>query len=199
MITTIIFDLSEVYLGGMYGIEKKISEHTGIDVPHDFVVKQKVTGEFFHGKVTEEVFWKTLVDTNNWNINITTLQNLVRNQMVEIEGTREILEKLKENGYRMGLLSIHAKEWIDHVEEKFDFHKLFHSRTYSFEVGVSKPDPEAFRHILAKLGAKPSECIFIDDYHVNTTAAEKLGITTIVFKNAAQLKEDLLKMGIKLD
>ncbi len=198
MISTIIFDLSEVYLGGMYGIEQKISKLTGIPVPQDFVMKQKITRDFFHGVVTEEIFWKTLINENTWNINASTLGEIVRDQMVEIEGTREIMEKLKDNGYRLGLLSVHAKEWIDHVEEKFDFHKLFHSRTYSFEVGVSKPDPEAFRHILERLGASPSECLFIDDYHVNTTAAEKLGISTIIFTHAEQLKEDLVKMGIRI-
>lgn len=168
MITTIIFDLSEVYLGGMYGIEEKIALHSGQEVPNDYIHRLDVTHDFFHGKITEEEFWKGLIENHSWNIDIPTLKKLVRSQMTEVEGTRDIMERLHKNGYKLGLLSIHAKEWIDHAESQFDFHKLFHSRLYSFEAGVSKLDPRAFEMILEKLGASPQECLFIDDHYVNT-------------------------------
>lgn len=196
MITTIIFDLSEVYLGGMYGIEEKITAHSGQEVPNDYIHKLDVTHDFFHGKITEEEFWKGLIENHSWNIDIPTLKQLVRSQMTEVEGTRDIMEQLYKNGYKLGLLSIHAKEWIDHVESQFDFHKLFHSRLYSFEAGLSKPDPRAFEMILEKLGANPQECLFIDDYFVNTQAAEQLGISTIIFENARQLKNELKLLNI---
>lgn len=196
MISTIIFDLSEVYLGGMYGIEEKIAAHSGQAVPNDYIHTLDVTQDFFHGKITEEEFWKGLIEGHKWNIDIPTLKQLVRSQMTEVEGTRDIMERLHKNGYKLGLLSIHAKEWIDHVESQFDFHKLFHSRLYSFEAGISKPDPRAFEMILEKLGATPQECLFIDDYYVNTQAAESLGISTIIFENAKQLERELKLMEI---
>ena len=197
MITTIIFDLSEVYLNGMYRIEEKIGEATGQFVKDDYIHTLDVAKDFFNGKISEEEFWKSLIDTHDWNIEIPTLKKIIRDKMTEIDGTRNIIEGLKKNGYRLGLLSIHAKEWIDHLEEKFDFHRLFDSRLYSFEVGVGKPDPRAFKLILNNLKVTPQECLFIDDYFVNTQAAQALGITTIIFENAEQLKQELLLMEIK--
>lgn len=197
MITTIIFDLSEVYLRGMYGIEEKISHISGAEIPLDYIHLQQEAKDFFYGKISENEFWQRLITRHNWKIDIPTLKKLVRSQMTEIGGTREIMEKLHDKGYKLGLLSIHGKEWVEHVESKFDYHKLFHSKIYSFEVGVGKPDPKAFELILEKLGSKPEECLFVDDYEVNTKAARDLGIATILFENAKQLKNDLILMGIK--
>lgn len=198
MISTIIFDLSEVYLGGMYGLEEKISRISDTKVPPNYLYIQEETQDFFHGKITEDEFWTKLIDRHKWNIDIPTLKDLVRSQMTEIDGTREIIEKLNKNGYKLGLLSIHAREWIDHCEELFDYHKFFHSTLYSFEVGVCKPEPRAFQLILEKLKVTPQEALFIDDYDVNTRAAQSLGISTIVFENAMQLQKDLITMGIQM-
>jgi HAD superfamily hydrolase (TIGR01509 family) len=93
---------------------------------------------------------------------------------------------------------VHGKEWIDYCEKKFDYHKLFCSVTYSFEVGVSKPDPQAFNLILEKLHVTPTECLFIDDSLRNVEAAAKLGINAIQFENSKQLKSELQKLKIKL-
>ncbi len=191
MISTIIFDLSEVYLRGMFGIEEKISKEIKSLVPSDFIYKSKAAEEFFYGKITENEFWNRLITKNNWPITTEVLKNMVREQMTEIEGTRIIMEELYKKGYKMGLLSIHGREWVDHLEKRFDYHRLFHSRMYSFEVGVAKPDPKAFELILEALNAKPSDCLFIDDYDVNIHAAKELGISTILFENARQLKESL--------
>ena len=198
MITTIIFDLSEVYLRGMQGIEETISQESNSFIPKDFIHTQREAEEFFNGRITENEFWQSLVEKNKWNISVERLKSMVRDQMTEIEGTREILESLKEKGFKMGLLSIHGKEWVDHLEQKFDYHKLFHSRTYSFEVGVGKPDPRAFELIIEKLKVEPFECLFVDDYEVNVHAARELGIQGIIFENAEQLEKDLSLLGIEL-
>ena len=93
---------------------------------------------------------------------------------------------------------MHAKEWIDYCEEQYGYHELFDSISYSFEAVVSKPNKKAYEIILNKLLLSPSECLFIDDNPKNTEAAEKLGIRSIQFKDATQLKKDLKKLEIRL-
>lgn len=195
MISTIIFDLSEVYLQGLLGVEAEISKRINKKVANDAVFNE-VSTKFFHGQLTEEDYWTELVKKHNWNLTTDDLKKIVRSNIKEIDGTREIIEKLQIQGIKLGLLSIHAKEWITYAEQTFDFHKLFHSIIYSFEVGISKPDKRAYELILDKLKAKPEECLFIDDSKRNLVAAQKLGIQTIHFVNAVQLKEDLKKFEI---
>jgi epoxide hydrolase-like predicted phosphatase len=196
MITTIIFDLSEVYLHGMYGIESIIAARAGMPVIDDSLHTMPEAQQFFNGQITEDAFWTAMITHHDWPLTVTELKKLIRAHMKEIDGTRAIIEKLKSAGYRLGLLSVNTREWVDHCESVFDFHKLFHSVMYSFEVGVCKPDPKAFELILEKLAVKPEECLFIDDSATNIAAADKLGIQTILFKTPEQLQTDLQALKI---
>jgi epoxide hydrolase-like predicted phosphatase len=200
MITTIIFDLSEVYLYGMYQFERHLAPKLNLtreDSKRIFDIPE--LKEFFNGRLTEEEYFIKAIEKSKIDVSVDLLKKAVRKNFQEIEGTREIIEKLSKNGYKLGLLSVHTREWIDHCEKKFNYHKLFHSVMYSFEVQVCKPDKLAYQHILKKLDSKPQECIFIDDYDKNIESAKELGINVILFKNPNQLKSELRKFSIILD
>ena len=200
MITTVIFDLGEVYLNGIKGIERHLENILGIPVNEIYPkINGKELRDLFLGKITENLFWKKVIKRNGWKITAKDLKIAIRKNFSEVEGTREIIEKLKNLGYKLGLLSVHAKEWIDHLEKLYDFHKLFDSKVYSFEIKIGKPDERAYLAILKKLKAKPQECLFIDDHERNIVVAEKLKINSILFKNPNQLKKDLLKFNIAID
>ena len=125
-----------------------------------------------------------------------SIKKAIRNNFAEIKWTREIIEELKNKGYKMGLLSVHAKEWVEYLEKKFDYHKLFHSTMYSFDIGILKPDKRSYLLIMEKLKSKPEECLFIDDSEKNIIAAEELGINVVHFKNPEQLKKELEKLNL---
>lgn len=197
MITTIIFDLGEVYLYGLFKAYEPLSKILKISVEE---INRILQGEdlqaFFHGKISEEEYWGRIIVKNGWKIKIKNLKDLVRECFKEVDGTREIIEKLKEKGYRLGLLSVHTKEWVDYCEKKFEYHKLFHSRLYSFEVELCKPDKRIYLLLLEKLKSRPEECLFVDDMIKNVEAAEELGIKAIQFKSAKHLEDDLIKLNI---
>lgn len=197
MITTIIFDLSEVYLKGLLGTEKILESALKIPAKNIYSsFKGDHSIKFFHGEINEDEFWKAVINKGNWNINVEKLKEAVRSNFKEIEGTRKIIEELKSRGLKLGLLSVHGKEWVDYLEKKFDYHKLFHSKMYSFEAGISKPDRKSYELILEKLNAEPKECLFVDDNEKNTNAAKELGIEVINFKNPKQLEEELKKLKL---
>ncbi len=197
MIKTIIFDLAEVYLKGFCGIEdyfKDILDLKAIEI------KEKLQGPEFkllmEGKITEDKFWEKLIQRNNWRIGIDEFKKAIRNNFDEIKGVREIIEKLKDNGFKLGLLSDHAREWINHCNGKFDYHKLFHSTQYSFEVECCKTDKKIFELLLKKLGEKSENCLFIDDSEKNIAVAKSIGLNVIQFKNPKQLKKELTSFAI---
>ncbi len=45
------------------------------------------------------------------------------------------------------------------------------------EIGVAKPDPEVFHHVLGELGIAAEQALFIDDLAVNVEGARSVGIT----------------------
>lgn len=66
---------------------------------------------------------------------------------------------------------------------KFDYEFL------SFRIGARKPSGRIYRYALRKLKVKPSEAIFIDDMKRNISAARKMGINAILFRNLKELKK----------
>ena len=197
-ITTVIFDLSEVYLRGLWGTHEYLNDTHGTTIEeHDFWHMPELKA-MFRGEITEEEFWQKSIDRFSLNLTVSQLKEAVRQNFREIEGTKKIIETLKDNGYRLGLLSDHAKEWVAHCETRFDYHKLFHSTLYSFEVETCKPDRKVFEEILKRLGARPKECLFIDDWLPNLIGASKLGINTLLFKSPETLKQDLASIGVNI-
>lgn len=180
MITTIIFDLSDVYLQGI----------------KDSALLTYELDQLFLGRTTEVEFWQLIKKRYSWDTPIDDLKKAVRDNFKEIKGVRQIIERLSQSGYKLGLLSNHAKEWVEYCEITYKYHKLFHKTLYSFEVGLAKPSRDIFLLVLKKLKVKPEECIFIDDNKQNLAASKQLGIRPIHFTSAANLKKNLHKLKI---
>jgi putative hydrolase of the HAD superfamily len=108
------------------------------------------------------------------------------------------LERLSKN-YRLALLSNTDPIHMSHGEARFPFFRFFPIRIYSYRVGASKPDPIIYRQALqaCKIGA--DEAVYIDDVAAYAEAAQRLGITGIVFQSPEQLQSDLRNLGIQFD
>ena len=59
--------------------------------------------------------------------------------------------------------------------------RLLRSCYVSGELGLLKPHPEIYRHVLDDLGISAAEAVFIDNREANVRGAEALGITGHVF------------------
>ena len=57
------------------------------------------------------------------------------------------------------------------------------------DVSKAKPDPEVFLIAAEKLGAKPKDCIVIEDAIAGIKAANKAGMTSIGIGDKETLKE----------
>lgn len=95
---------------------------------------------------------------------------------------RALLEYVGTHHGHLGLaiLSNSADGAREKEEARFQFSKLFDPILYSHEIGVSKPDPKAFKHSLAEMRANSREVIFIDNLAENVAAAESIGMRGVV-------------------
>jgi putative hydrolase of the HAD superfamily len=72
----------------------------------------------------------------------------------------------------------------------------FFSACYvSGELGLLKPHPEIYRHVLADLGITPAETVFVDNRPANVAGARSIGITGHVFTGAGKLREFLTSLA----
>jgi 2-haloacid dehalogenase len=117
----------------------------------------------------------------NWRESITGI----------IDGTVELLEKLKKTGISLYGLSNWSTETFGMVRNEFEFFNLFDEILLSGEVKLIKPEPEIFELFLQRIGRPASECLFIDDSEPNIVTARKLGFDTVHFISPEHLKSEL--------
>jgi len=112
--------------------------------------------------------------------------------------SESFLEKLSKN-YRLALLSNTDPIHMSNEEARFPFFRFFPIRIYSYRVGASKPDPAIYREALQACRVQAEEAVYIDDIAAYAEAAQRLGMSGIVFQSPGQLQSDLRKLGIQLD
>lgn len=83
--------------------------------------------------------------------------------------------------YKLGIIS---DTWpsIVPVLEDFGILPYFDSITYSYTLGVYKPDPRMYRDALGKLGLPPEETVFVDDGADNLRGARDMGIQPVLIR-----------------
>ena len=114
------------------------------------------------------------------------------NTATPVLGMSRLVRELKEEGYRLYLLSNATKTfaercrmipWIDAVLSQFD------GLVFSALVGMAKPDREIYQYVLDTYSLQAEECLFVDDYQENIDGAKEIGILGYRFEgNAKQLK-----------
>ena len=109
----------------------------------------------------------------------------------QISGMQEVVEDLKAQGYRLYGLTNWAADTFALVRHTYPVFDLLDGIVVSGEEKVAKPDPRIFRILLERYHITPSDAVFIDDNKPNTDAARALGLQTILFQSAEQLRESL--------
>jgi HAD superfamily hydrolase (TIGR01509 family) len=148
--------------------------------------------EYIESKYTRlpdnDGFFQEVIKENNLQISKEELEILF-NQTPTRREMLDLVKKLKSDDIITAVLSTQMKVRADYIKANNDlsnFDYLF----FSNEMGVKKPDKEAFIPVLEKINHSPEKCIFIDDNQRNLDTAEKLGIKTVLFKNYDQFRKD---------
>lgn len=109
-----------------------------------------------------------------------------------IDGARETLIALKEQGYRLGLLSNTMFEGGAHVADlqRFDLHPYFDAMLFSADLNMWKPNAAPYNYLLEKLGAAPARAVFIGDSpHHDVAGGKGAGLHTIYFRSTDRFGE----------
>ncbi len=111
--------------------------------------------------------------------------------------TVAILEGLHRRGRRpLYALTNWSAEKFPVARERFAFLDWFDGIVVSGELGLRKPDPRIFRHLLERFALRPAATVFIDDSARNVEAARALGLDAILFTTAAALRAALAERGL---
>ena len=111
----------------------------------------------------------------------------------------EELEKIKQKGYPMAVVSTSAKPRVVASLEKTDLMKYFkYEQVYSAATSLnppsSKPDPKIYNFACEQLGVKNGECVTVEDSKSGATAAMRANIPCIGYVGIYKIEEGEEKM-----
>lgn len=98
--------------------------------------------------------------------------------------------------WEMAAINNESRELNQYRIERFALDEIFHAFFSSCYLGVSKPDPRIYQRALDISRRRPEECLFVDDRPMNLEAAHRIGLRTILCRDAAQVEAELRRHGI---
>ena len=109
-------------------------------------------------------------------------------------GTIEVLADLKTGGTRLALLSNAGPDFGSYFRHG-PLGSFFAACYVSGELGLLKPHPQIYRHVLDDLGISAAQAVFIDNRQANVRGAGALGITGHLFTDATALRVFLTSLS----
>ncbi|SFE82362.1 HAD family hydrolase [Flavobacterium xueshanense] len=178
MINTIIFDFGDIFIN----LDKQSTitsfEKLGLKEWNDDL--DQLNAQFETGRISRENFLFG-IQKHIPNASIEDILAAWNATLLDFPLYRlEFLQMLSQK-YRLFLLSntdaIHIEtfEQASGVSFYRDFYQCFEKVYFSFELGLRKPNPEIFNHLISNHELAPKRTLFIDDKKENTDAAFALG------------------------
>lgn len=189
---TLIFDLSEVLIAGLLGIEKPLAARLGI--PKRAVLPAFAGQLLEHlccGRLTEDEYLARILKKQRWDIPPAEVKRIIRrNFHRRVPGMHRLIARLARR-YELVLLSDHAAEWASYIRGIRPWLNIFEARFFSFELKQTKRKPSTFQRVLGVIGRRPDECLLVDDSAQNVQAAATIGLPGIRFTTAKALAREL--------
>jgi len=116
--------------------------------------------------------------------------------MLPMHGSLAVLEALAARGTKLYALSNWAAETFENTRHLFPFLERFDGIVISGQIGLAKPDPRIFAHLLDAHRLEAEAVLFVDDRATNVDAARTVGIDAVLFESATGLRTDLVRRGL---
>ncbi len=201
MITTIFFDIGGVLLTDGWGHDSRraAAEKFGLDWDEYSERHEKVAHAIEINRMTLEHYLDRAIFYRPRSFTRDEFREFIFAQSQPKPASLKVAEELAESGrYFMATLNNEILELNTYRIEKFGLRRYFPVFFTSCFLGLRKPDEAIYQMVLQVAQRAPEECIFIDDREVNLECPRELGIKTILFKDAAQLRSELAGRGVAL-
>ncbi len=201
-VTTFIFDLSDVLIGGMGDLVTPLSRALGLSEDRCYeLVNGQWLVELCCGEIDEDEYLRRILSCaapESPGIGYDEMKRLIRAGFHRQVPGMEDMVRLLARRYQVVLLSDHAREWIAYIHDVHPFLSVIPQHFYSFEAGHSKRQGTAFENLLKIVRRPPKCCLLVDDNPSNIERAKCHGIRGIVFQDVEQLLLQLPEYGVRL-
>ena len=183
MKTLYIFDMGGVLCCDFNDIPV-ISNYLGITEEYFFIYTGENYRKLLDGKINSKEFWVRFSLRYGKKVKEELFGKFFNPGI--IRETKVIIKQLKSNSRVVcGTNTIDSHYYYLLNQGVYD---IFDEVYASNLMGISKPDPDFYRHILNREGIKPENTIFVDDTEENIISAQKIGINSILFTDSKSLR-----------
>jgi FMN phosphatase YigB (HAD superfamily) len=198
VIKSVIFDLSEVLIPGLIGIEKRLAVITGI--PSDSIAKSLGSHPYHEPENNLEKLLKGEVSYEDYRFEIMKTLGLPNKYAAVFDSeclkmfdtpyahTNEMIERVAA-ACDLYLLSDHCDIWASYIQQRHDFLRLFKGTLWSYEVNATKKSKAPFEALIKAYSLCPTQCLFVDDNHFNISIAISMGFNTVHFLGESSVTE----------
>lgn len=165
-------------------------------LPHDKGSKtielMQTFSEYFKNETGEEISAEELLKEQDGIV-----FNEYEEKVQMIKGVREFLDFLNENNIRKAVATTARNKTIKTLFDKYDLWKEFEIIVSGDDIEKSKPDPEIYEKVFAKLNQnnnfeklEKSDCLAIEDSRVGVESAKNAGIEVVCIPNVEAFNKD---------
>lgn len=152
---------------------------------------------FETGRITLDTYLQRTVFYRKRSFTREEFTDFISAQSAEFPDSRAVLSDVAATGkYLLATINNEPLEINERRIREFNLRREFKAFFSSCYLGVRKPDEGIYKLALEVTQRDPQESLFIDDRELNLECAKQLGMRTIHFQNAAQLRQDLAANGI---
>ena len=203
MIDTIIYDLGGVLIdwNPMYVYENYFEKESDRNFFFENICTSEWNEEQDAGRSIAEANELLIAQYPNWEQAIRDYYGRWT-EMIKgpIQESVDLLESIRNKGnYKLYALTNWSAETFPYALSKFEFLSWFEGILVSGEEKTRKPFNDFYLKLFEKYSIPMEKSVFIDDNLRNIEAARKLGIQSIHFTNAANLRIMLPEFGIHTD
>lgn len=152
--------------------------------------------EFEQGRLTPTQFAQRFIDSSGLDLDPAEFLEIFRDWVIGFyPGVFSLLDRLSVH-YSIGVFSnTNAIHWPPlHAQLT---HRGSVSYCFaSYQMGLAKPDPAAFRHVATSMGVAPAEILFLDDNPTNVESARSSGFIAEQVSGFEQIPSVLHSYGI---
>jgi putative hydrolase of the HAD superfamily len=174
--SVILFDLFGVLLSkGFPSSSEKLSRLLNREAKKVKAAYERWEPPFDLGGLSEAKFWylvqRDLCTTVDWKL----LNETVLKSYYPIDGSLALLKRYATKA-PVYLLSNTRREWFEYLDATFKITHHVADAFLSYRMGLLKPDPAFFFHVIETVGVSPGDVLYVDDCMENVRAARSLGI-----------------------
>ncbi len=198
-IDQVMFDIGGVLGSNGWDREQRVAavREFGLDA-EDFQYRHEETvGALESGAISLDEYLDVTVFCEPRPFSPEAFKGFMFAQSVAFEDSIAVVRDLRAKcGAHLVTLNNESRELNVYRIRQFGLRDLFSTFFTSCWLGVRKPMRDMYEKALGMTQADPRRCLFVDDREQNLSPARALGMRTIRFENAMQLRDALANTGL---